>query len=162
MNEFDITIDSRPDGEVVITARSWLHLGAIHLRETGMVFHGDFLAPVPVIAIDLLTAAMEQAKQLTPRPMLTPEDTFCARIVTDDSVEPDDDEDGPRQRDDIVITADSHPGVPVAAYSLHYRILLDPHGEDPDVVLEQSGWRRVGEGHLDRWNYLVTAVERIR
>ncbi|WP_433716868.1 hypothetical protein ACQP2U_43765 (plasmid) [Nocardia sp. CA-084685] len=154
----DVTTSQDENGNCVVIARSALAEGRIHLRADGiMALSGDFADPMPTCLVDLLLIALEKTRVTAPpRPVLAAGATFTARIVTDDSLDPDD---SPAQIADIVITADGHTGPPVATYTLHSNP-LDRFGVDPAEVLEQHGWRMTGLSQLDIDSYLVVRVER--
>ncbi|AVH20136.1 hypothetical protein [Nocardia cyriacigeorgica] len=112
---------------------------------------------VGAITADQATRLPTYAQRVAalPQPLPGSGVVFTARIVTDDSVEP---EHGPAQRADIVITADGDVD-PVATYSLTSNP-LDPIPDEPAEVLARHGWRMVGPGHLDTAHYLLVRVER--
>ncbi|WP_041561498.1 hypothetical protein [Nocardia farcinica] len=112
---------------------------------------------VGAITADQATRLPTYAQRVAalPHPLPSSGVVFTARIVTDDSVEP---EHGPAQRADIVITADGDTD-PVATYSLTSNP-LDPIPDEPTDVLARHGWRMAGPGHLDTDRYLIVRVER--
>ncbi|MBF6388171.1 hypothetical protein IU444_29005 [Nocardia farcinica] len=156
----DVTTSQDANGHPVVIARSRLAEGRIHVHPDGTIsLSSDFAHPIPTTVLPLLLMALDKVWVMAPKPVIAETATFTARIVTDDSVEPDD---GPRQRADIVITADGHVGPPVIATYTLYTNPLSPIGEDPAEVLERHGWRMAGQGQLDTDSYLVVPVERIQ
>ncbi|WP_159848562.1 hypothetical protein [Nocardia sp. CY41] len=154
----DVTTSRDEFGNPVVIARNARAEGRIHILPDGtMALSGDFGNPMPTTLIELVLIAMEKARVTAPpRPVIAADATFTARIVTDESVDPDD---RPRQIADVVITADGYGGPPIATYTLHSNPLV-PIGNDPADVLAQHGWRMVGVGQLDTDSYLIVRVER--
>lgn len=153
----DVTTARDEHGHPVVIARCTHAEGRIHLLTDGtMALTGAFGNPMTTGNLDLLLAALEETRRHAPGLVLTDDTVFTARIVTDDSVEPDD---GPEQLADIVITADGCAGPPVATYTV-YTNPLDPIGEDPADVLARHGWRMADDGELDADDYLIVRVER--
>jgi hypothetical protein len=112
---------------------------------------------VGAITADQATRLPTYAERVAalPHPLPNSDVVFTARILTDDSVEP---EHGPAQPADVVITADGDAD-PVTTYSLTSNP-LDPIPDEPADVLARHGWRMVGPGHLDTDHYLIVRVDR--
>ncbi|MGW5384044.1 hypothetical protein [Nocardia sp. NPDC003963] len=153
-----ITVTRDAHGASVVTARCKIGEGHVHVLPNGTAsLGGDFAAPLPIAMIGPLRAALNRAKKIAPQQPAIPDGAkFTARIVTDDTIDCDQD----LMPADIVITVDNCPGSPpIATYSCSRP--ADPIGKDPDDVLEQNGWRPYGPDQLDTEFYRVVKVERI-
>ncbi|MFF5037547.1 hypothetical protein [Nocardia salmonicida] len=155
----NITTGTDEHNHPTVTARSAVAEGRVHLLPDGsIVLDGAFRSPMPSAQIGLLVAALDAMRAIAPSVRELPADaTFTARIVTDDSVEP---EDAPRQLADVVITADGYDPTPVASFALStnpFDLCVGDHVE----ALAKQGWRPDGEGELDEDEYLILPVARI-
>jgi len=170
---FEISTDHDKNGRLLVRARSAHAEGRVVLlgdRQFGL--DGDFGGrSIPAAVLDLLLEALQEIKQHVTTPQIPDGSVLVARCVTEDSVDPADDDDFddedsdpelagvPRQLADIAITVEGGDGTPIATYTV-YTNPRNPIGENPYDILERRGWRIVADRGLDKWNYRTLVVDR--
>lgn len=154
----NITTGTDKNGNPTIIARNGVAQGRIHLLTDGtLCLEGDFRSPMLSAQIGLLVAALDAARAIAPPVRELPDGaTFTARIVTGDSVWP---EDGDGQLRDVVITADGYDPQPVAVFALSTNP-FDMFGDHIEALADH-GWRPDGEPETDEDEYLILPVARM-